>query len=198
MSSPNWTLRRTTSPQGLAVSLEAAKNHLRVAGSSQDDLITNLIKAVTEQLERDIERCIITAGWSQSQDCFPSKGQSVVLNMSKATTITSVTYVDSDGNSQTLDPAQYELDLGRNALVCLNDDDGWPETLQTQSGRDVVFINFNCGTTDPNCVPHLFKQALLIEIGRYYYDPAQENQVNSNDGKSYENIVRKLIRTSYP
>lgn len=161
-------------------------------------MIQLLIEAATEQAERDIERCLVSATWEQSQDCFPANGGPVLLNMSKAASIESVTYLDADGASQTLSTDDYELDLGRNNVTCLDDDDGWPETLSTSSGRDAVTIAFTCGTTDPSCLPSLFKHMILLEVGRGYFDPAQENGVNTNDGRSYENIVRKLIRSSYP
>lgn len=194
----SWTLRRTSSPQAMAVSLEEAKDHLRVAGSEQDALISLLIESATEQAERDTERCFVQATWEQTQDCFPADGGPILLNMSKAASIQSITYLDADGVTQTLPASDYSLDLGRNMVTCLNDDDGWAETLQTQSGRDTVTIAFTCGTSDPNCLPSLFKHMILLEVGRAYFDPAQENGVNTNDGRSYENLVRKLIRSSYP
>lgn len=121
-----------------------------------------------------------------------------MLNMSKAVSVQTITYLDADGATQTLSPSDYSLDLGRNSVTCLNDESGWAETLRTQSGRDTVTIAFTCGTTDPSCLPSLFKHMILLEVGRAYFDPAQENGVNTNDGRSYENIVRKLIRSSYP
>jgi hypothetical protein len=118
--------------------------------------------------------------------------------MSKAVSVQSITYLDADGAEQTLSTDDYELDLGRNTVTCLNDDDGWPDTLSTASGRDTVTVSFTCGTSDPSTLPSLFKHMVLLEVGRAYFDPAQENGVNTNDGRSYESIVRKLIRSSYP
>lgn len=120
------------------------------------------------------------------------------MNMSKATAVISITYIDGDGATQTLATDKYELDLGRNTVTCLDDDNLWPETLVTQSERDTVFVNFTCGVTSASQLPRIFKQAILLEVGRYYFDPAQENLVNTNDGRSYENLVKKLIRSSYP
>lgn len=193
-----WTLKRTSSPQFLAVTLEEAKAHLRVSGTAQNDLITRLIESATEQLERDIERCLVQATWQQSQYGFSEDGKSILLNMSSTTAISSITYIDGDGVEQTLPTDKYSLDAGRNAVTCLDDDEGWPETLVTPSERDTVFINFTCGVTNADCLPRLYKQAILLEVGRYYYDPAQEAGVNTNDGRSYENLVKKLIRSSYP
>ena len=193
-----WTLKRTSSPQFLAVTLDEAKAHLRVSGTAQNDLITRLIESATEQLERDIERCLVQATWQQSQYGFAEDGKSILLNMSSTTAISSITYIDGDGVEQTLPTDKYSLDAGRNAVTCLDDDEGWPETLVTPSERDTVFINFTCGVTSADCLPRLYTKAILLDVGRYYYDPAQEAGVNTNDGRSYENLVKKLIRSSYP
>ena len=129
---------------------------------------------------------------------LPEDSGSILLHMSKISSVTSVSYLDTDGTSQVLDASKYGVDLGRNSVFCTDDDAGWPETLATPSMRDTVTIDFVCGTSDPECLPRLFRHAILLEVGRGYYDPAQENGVNTNDGRSYENIVRKLIRSSYP
>ena len=182
----------------MAESLSEAKDHLRVAGSEQDQLIHLLIESATEQAERDTERCFVQATWEQTQYGFPADAGPILLNMSKAVSVQSITYLDADGVSQTLSTDNYSLDLGRNTITCLDDDDGWPDTLSTASERDTVTISFTCGSADPASLPSLFKHMILLEVGRSYYDPAQENGVNTNDGRSYENLVRKLIRSSYP
>lgn len=194
----SWTLIRTTNPQKLAVSLEEAKAHLRVAGNAQDDLITQLIEASVEKVERDCERSLITCTWQQTQYGFPSNAGAILLNMAPASSITSIEYIDEDGSSQTYSALNYSLDKGRNSVTCLDDDNGWPDTLTTASNRDTVTVTFVCGSTDASNVPRLFKQAVLMDIGVRYYDPAMENGVNTDNGRSYESIIRRLVRSSYP
>lgn len=45
-----------------AVSLEAAKQHLRVDWSGEDDLIRSLILAATQMAEHELQRALITRG----------------------------------------------------------------------------------------------------------------------------------------
>ncbi len=193
---PNWTLARTSSPSGLAVSLDEAKKHLRVSGASQDDEITLLIEASTEKLERDISRGIISATWQQAMSCFPSDSEMIILMMGMNTAVSSITYVDTDGVTQTLDSALWSYSQGRSGIFT-EDAEGWPEVSQ-ETKSDKVFINFTCGVVDSGCVPRLLKQAILLVTGRAYFDPAQENTLNTDNGKSYEMLVRKLLRSSYP
>ncbi len=193
---PNWTLTRTSSQSGLAVSLQEAKNHLRVSGGSQDDELTLLIEASTERLERDLNRGILVATWQQSMCAFPANSDMIELMMGMNTAVSSITYVDADGVTQTLDSSLWSYSSPRSGIFS-EDADGWPQTsVATKS--DKVFINFSCGVSDSGCVPRLYKQAILLETGRAYFDPAQENGANTDNGKSYEAIVRKLIRSSYP
>ena len=194
---PNWTLTRTSSPSGLPVSLEEAKNHLRVSGSDQNDMITLLIEASTEKLERDINRGIISTTWQQAMYAFPAAGEKIDLMMGMNTNVSSITYVDTDNVTQTLDSSKYLYSQGRGCVFSVNAGEGWPEVSADDIG-DKVFISFSCGVTDEGCVPRMFKQAILLEVGRAYFDPAQENQANTDNGKSYEMLVRKLIRSSYP
>jgi uncharacterized phiE125 gp8 family phage protein len=196
MKNLSWTLTRLLSPlSGLAVSLQEAKKHLRISGPSMDSELELLIEAGTERLERDINRGIMQATWRQSQYRFPVSGEKLALQMGAATNVSSITYVDSDDVTQTLDPNLYEFSVSRGCVFILSGT--WPEVEGTSS-RDKVFINFTCGVADEECVPRLYKQAILLEVGRAYFDPAQENGVNTNDGKSYEAIVQKLLRSSYP
>lgn len=192
----NWTLERTSNQSHLGVSLQEAKDHLRVSGSGQDDLITLLIQAATEQVERDTARAVLTATWRQSLDKFPEGGEPFDLYQRPVTAVTSVTYVDVDGNTQTLDSSLWSHSTARNKVYYEGSDCQWPQTKETKS--DTVFVNFTAGVTDSGCVPRLIKQAILLEVGRAFFDPAQENGVNTNDGRSYEAIVAKLRRSSYP
>lgn len=194
MSNPNWTLSRTTNPSGLAVSLAEAKSHLRVSGTSQDTHITLLIQASTEKLERDINRCIIQASWQQAMYCFPEKGEPVQLMIRPATAVSSITYVDTDGATQTLSVSDYTFSSARQ--VVFSETGEWPE-VNMDTVSDKVFVNFTCGVADSGCVNPLIKQAILLETGRAYFDPAQENQANSDNGKTYEMIVRKLLSDKY-
>ena len=194
--SQNWTLRRTSHPSGLAVSLQEVKDHLRISGTGQDDHLTLLIEASTEKLERDINRGIISATWQQALDKFPTNGDPILLHMGNDTSVSSITYVDEDNATQTLASANYSYSNARSSVFC-EVSEGWPET-STISKSDKVFINFTCGVADEDCVPRIMKQAIMLEVGRAYFDPAQENQSNTDNGKSYEMLVRKLIRSSYP
>lgn len=193
--SQNWTLTRTSSPSGLAVSLSEVKTHLRISGTAQDSELTLLVEASTEKLERDINRGILQATWQQAQQAFPDCQDAIKIYMGNTTAVSSITYVDSDKATQTLSTSLYSFSVSRG--VVFNEGDNWPET-DIATASDKVFVNFTAGVSDADCLPRLYKQAILMETGRAYFDPAQEAQTNTDNGRSYELLVRKLIRSSYP
>ncbi len=198
MKIPNWTIERKTSPASNAVSLAEAKAHLRVGGTAQDAMIQRLVIAATEQLEIDTERTWVAQTFQQRLLSFPEESGSILINMRPVYSVESVKYKSEDNGTiseQTLATDQYNLDIARRRIFLADGVSSWPNTIEADSA---VTIDFTAGQPSADCVPELAKQAILLEVGRLYFDPAQENLVNTNDGRSYENIVRKLTRTSYP
>ena len=117
--------------------------------------------------------------------------------MGMDTSVSSITYKDTDGATQTLASSEWSYSQARGVVFNASDNNEWPEVYAGNIG-DKVFVNFTCGVQDSNCVPRLMKQAILLETARGYFDPAQEMGMNTDNGRSYEMIVRKLIRSSYP
>lgn len=198
MKIPTWTIERKTSPANNPVSLAEAKQHLRVGGTAQDAMIQRLVTAATEQLEIDTERSWIAQTFEQRMLGFPEKGGSILINMRPVYSVESVKYKYDDNGvatEATLADTQYDVDIARRRIFLAPDVDSWPDTIENNRA---VTIAFTAGQPNTDCVPELAKQAILLEVGRLYFDPAQENLVNTNDGRSYEAIVRKLMRSSYP
>src|ERR1700685_3399184 len=65
------TLQIETPPVCTPVSLEDAKNYLRVEFDDDDDLITGLIEAATEACETYTARSFVSKGYIQTLDSFP-------------------------------------------------------------------------------------------------------------------------------
>jgi len=198
MPIPNWTLERQTSAGSLPVSLEEAKKHLRVGGTSQDAMILNLVAAATEQLEMDTQRSWMTQTFKQRLLCFPKKQGNILINMRPLYSVEEVAYKhDVSGviTDAILATDQYDVDSARRRIFLAAGVTEWPDSI---TNNRAVTISFTAGQPLAECVPPIAKQAILLEVGRLYFDPAQENLVNTNDGRSYEAIVKRLLRSSYP
>jgi len=192
-----WTLTRKAGPQSRPVSLAEAKASLRLSQSdtTHDDNIGDLIDAATEQIEQDTDRAVINQDFDYQLNAFPGGRASIVIAPKPASEILAITYLDSDGVEQTLDPATYQLDKGRRE-VYLNSGESWPNTLAQQNAVTVSY-RAGYGASQSN-VPRLIRQAILLMVGSWFTDPTMEFDKNDPWNSAYGRIITRLIRTSYP
>jgi len=197
----NWTIKRTSSPSELPVSLAEVKKHLRlsVSDTTHDDNLALLLTAATEKLEQDIDRQILTASYQQTQFCWNESDDpraEVKLFKRAVTAVTSVKRIDESGSELALDPADYIFDAARGSLFPTGDS-GWPSLKENVP--NAVTIDFTAGYgVDAGCVPRLFKAAILLTVGKWFFDPAQEGSALHSQEIAYERIVTLLMRSTYP
>ena len=198
----NWTLTRVTSPANLPVSLEEVKKHQRLseADTTHDSHLELLIEAATERLEDDIDRQIITANYAQSQLCWSTEDNqygSIKLYKRAITDIVTVKYYDADGVQQILDPASYVFDAGRTRLWPAAGQQ-WP-THSSEQNSNMIEIVFTAGYgTAGTTVPRSMKAAILLCVGKWFFDPAQEGSALHSQELAYERLVSTLTRSTYP
>ena len=198
----NWTLKRLTSPANLPVSLDEVKDHLRLSKNddSHDSHLQLLIEAATERLEDDIDRQIVEAQYVQSQLCWDVVDNlygSIKLYKRAITSIDSVKYYDADGVQQTLDPSKYYYDSGRTRLWPAAGEQ-WPTATEEQHGNKIE-ITFTAGYGQSAVsVPRSMKAAILLCVGKWFFDPAQEGSALHSQEVAYERLVSMLARSTYP
>ena len=191
-----WALRRTAiSSSNMPVSLTDVKEHLNIALSdtSQDDKITSLIIAATERIERDIDRITISGTFVADGPSFENP---MILNIKPVTAVNQITYIDTDGVSQTLDPSLWRYVASSQKIVpAVN-----TEFPSVYAGLpDAVNIAFSAGYgLDAECQPRLIQAAIKLTVGKYFYDPAQESSALHSSESAYRHIVNNLMRSSYP
>lgn len=194
----NWTLIRTSAPSVLPVSLSEVKSHLRLSSSdtTHDANLTLLIEAAVERLEQDLDRQVITADFRVTRFNWGSDTAEVKLNKKAVCSITTVKYVDVDGNTITLASDKYIFDKGRCSIFPAAGTT-WPEVLADDPNG--VVIDFCAGYgPSADCVPRLFKTAIMLGVGKWFFDPAQEGSTLHSQEVAYERIVALLARSSYP
>ena len=190
-----WRVTRLTANDVLPLERDTVKEHLNIAltDGSQDDKLDMLIVAAKERLERDIDRVIMSCSFRMTGPCF---GNRVRIDMQPVTSVTSVRYIDADGAEQTLDSADYRWLSDRREI--------WPAIgstfPDTYSGLpDAVTVEYTVGYgNDAGCIPRLIKQAMLLCIGKWFFDPAMESSALHSSEQAYKNIIRNLSRETYP
>lgn len=159
------TLKLITGPTVEPVTLEEAKAQCRVDAdiTSDDDLIESLIAAARETAEHETGRALIAQTWERVVDAFPSA--EIELGMPTVMSVVSINYVDINGDTQTMDAADYSLDADLGfVLPAINT--VWPETLDTANAVRVQFIA-GYGDEDGE-VPASIKAWLLLKISSLY------------------------------
>lgn len=171
-------LKVITAPATEPVTLAEAKLHLRVDSSAEDTLITMLIVAAREMAEMKTGRQLMTATLRVTLDQFPSQvwcndgsgfslpGNAILLPRSPVTAVTSIKYADSAGVLQTIDAANYAVDLDSEPVrITPASGSVWPCPID-QIGA--VQINFTAGYASAAAVPSSIKQWILMLVGSGY------------------------------
>ena len=139
-------LIRTVAPAELPLTLEEVKDHLHVTGTTDDAMITAYLDSAVDQFDGArgiLNRALVTQTWEMKRDGFPSRGY-FDLPLPPLQSVTSITYLDSNGDSQTLATSKYrvlnandEMNRGR---IELEYGESWPSTYSVQQAVTVTFI----------------------------------------------------------
>lgn len=144
------------------VSLAEAKKQTRCDFHTDDDaLLTGLVAAATEWTERHTGRSLAEHTWTLILDKF---GDAIRLPMPPATGINSVTFIDADGDTQTLASTAYRLygAGGFDPFVRPAWSTCWPFTADGEP--DAVTIEYEAGAACPTPV----KQAILLLVSHLF------------------------------
>lgn len=170
------SLKVITPPTVEPVSLEEARLHLRLdtydspPAHPDDELVESLITAAREWAENFTGRALAPQTLELALDEFPA--DEIELQRVPVTSITSVTYVDTDGATQTLSNTLYTLDnYSEPSWLLPAVDTEWPETgevVNTVKIRYVVGYSARTDADQANPLPKSFKQAMLLLIGHWY------------------------------
>jgi len=158
-------LSLTTAPLEEPIGLTDAKAHLRVTVDSEDVLITDWIRSARHEAERGTGRALVSQTWTGTMDCFPDSDE-IVLPLPPLVSVTSVTYTDPDGDTQTFAGASYTVDTsGVHGRLYLNYGYSWPSIRVERNAVSVIFV---AGYGDPVDVPEDIRSWMLLRIGQRY------------------------------
>lgn len=168
----NWKV--TTAPAEAVISTADAKAWLRVEHSDDDALIDAIVSAVTAMAQNYLSQSFVTQTITEVFDSWMNAPDAQVLNltMNPVQSITSISYVDSDGNTQTLSASDYALNnYAKRAKITPAYGITWPTTRLIANPISVIYT---AGYGDAEDVPEDIKLALKLMLADAY-----ENRTDS-------------------
>lgn len=137
-----------------------------------DPEMNNLIKSARQDAENYVDRALITQTWDLKAESFDELlvGSYILVPKPPLVSVTSITYVDTVGTSQTWASGNYTVDApaGPQAMhgrIARAYGISFPAT---RSVINAVTVRFVAGYGAASAVPQPLKQAMLLLIGHMY------------------------------
>jgi len=149
---------RLITPPEPAITVDEAKQNMRVTEDAEDSLILGLIKAAGARAEKECGRAFGAQTWEVVLDAFPSGD--ITVPVGPLVSVTSISYEPETGATVIMDPTGYEIAAAHDEglIVPLID---WPAVYGT---RNAVVIRYVAGLGWPDDI----KQAVHLLVGHWY------------------------------
>lgn len=157
-------LKRTVAPVAEPVTWLECQEHLRLDDETDKTYVEALIAAAREYAEQATGRALMAQTWQLKRDAFwPG---TLLLPCPPLVSVSSITYTDVDGNTQTADASLYTVDTSSEpGRVFLAYNQTWPTT---RSIEDAVTVTYTAGYASASVVPQAIKQAIMILVAHWY------------------------------
>lgn len=158
---------RKTPPASLPVTLDEIKAQLFISFADYDDSLNMYLAAATDHLDGFtgiLGRCMVQQVWTMPATAWQP---AVPLPFSDVSTVI-VSYLDTDGNSQTVDADSYSLvKTSTGSQVLFNSKFAPPPV--NQFAAEPISFDMVCGYGDPAEVPSALKLAIM-QLAAHWYE----------------------------
>lgn len=156
---------------GLIVSMEEAKDHLRVKGNEEYQVVENLIRAAGAYIDEVAGKIFTQRTYKISLASAPYR--EMLLPVAPVLEVISANYFDAAGISQVYDHAQIDLySTSDDARIWLKPD---AETPAVYPRPDAFEITFVAGF---EVVPQEIKQAALMIVSHWHLNRSETTNGN--------------------
>ena len=171
-------LKLITAPVARPLTVQDVSDQTRADLTVEQVLIETYIAAVAAKAEVIIGRALITQTWELSTESFScAHPHGIRLPFSPVQEIVSITYIDTNGDSQIVNPANYYLTGDDPEMVAPVYGTVWPVS---RNHPGVVKIRYICGYGDTSDdIPEAIRVWMLMNVAALY-----ENRETVTVGKS--------------
>lgn len=160
----DYTLEVITQPTIPDTWLGKAKRQLQIeADESVDDMmLADLLEDAAEFVGDRSDIALLPMGFRLTVPRFPCSSLTpIYLPRPPLVTVDQITYLDTTGARQTLDPADYEISTGQVSMVHAATDQYWPSV---KCREDSVQIDYTAGAS----TPRIATRAILLLVGHWF------------------------------
>lgn len=161
-----------TAPADEPLTLAEAKAHLRVTTDDEDTLIASLIVVAREHVEEITGLAFITRTLEYALNAFPRKTErnplgAIWLPRPPLQSVTSITYTDTDGATQTLSAALYSVDArSMPGQIVPAYGESWPGTRAVLNAVVVRYVaGYGAEETDAK---ESFRHAMRVAVNTLF------------------------------
>lgn len=182
-----YALKLVTSPATEPITLSEAKAQLRVDFSTDDTEITTMIITARKAVEKFLRRQLVTATWDLFLDQFPEGGGVIEVPLPPLQSITTLKYLDENGNQQTWSSTNYRVDVksepGRIERA-------WGVSYPgIRTIANAVEIRFVAGFGAAAAVPEDIKHGILMLLADLY----EHRERQAEEILNFNRVYRELL-----
>ena len=162
-----WSLTETVAPVAEPVTTAEAKLHLRVDHGDEDAYIDTLVATARQHIELVTRRAMVDTTFTLKMDAFPTE---IRPPRSPLSSVSSITYVDTDGATQPLSASVYSVDTDTEpGRISLAFNQSGPDIREQNNAVVVTFVaGYGSAATD---VPAALVTTVKMLAGHYYEFP---------------------------
>jgi uncharacterized phiE125 gp8 family phage protein len=173
-----------TPPTTEPLTLQEVKNHLRIDGSFDDDLLNSCITSARMYFESQCEISIASQELLLALDSFDDI---IYLPRGPVQSIEDIGYADSENNQQYMDDWIEDL-VSNPARITPAFGQSWPATAEVVNA---VQVSYTTGYSTPSMVPKLLKSGMLFFAAHLYEN---RSAVTDGDLKEVPMAVQSIIQ----
>lgn len=166
MLSQQYALQRVSAPAVSPITLDEAREQMRIEHYDSDTIILRLIDAATAFVDAQgaLGKAMITQTWAQWVGQTPG---TVALMLGPVQSVSAVKYYDTDGVLQTDTLSNYQVTGTPNrTLIAPKSGFNWPTT---QTRDDAIKIEYVVGYgNSASDVPDSIRHAMLMLVAHWY------------------------------
>lgn len=175
-----WSIKCTVPPTSEPITVPEFSKHANIFINDDDEWALGAIKAARELAEKAQQRQLMTATWRLTLDQFPS--WEIRLPFPPLQSVSSITYVDMAGTTQTLGTSLYQVSTASEpGCITPAYSQIWPTT---RDQMDAVTITYVAGYTSAALVPWKTRFAIKALAAELYVN----REFNSGIGAAGTNV----------